>query len=141
MKTLLTTLGVLLLFGCGASAARAQCWYPYQAHFSYPYPVPCTPNSCPIPPPPAPDACGPGYYVVNCCGQVYGPNYYVYPPFPPFQGMVPTKLPPCPPGGNGNGNGNGGGNMMSAQQQYMMMQARFPSHPYARSPRDFYMKD
>src|SRR5438477_8550393 len=36
----------------------------------------------------APDACGPGYYSVGPCGMVYGPNYCVYPCFPPWQGAV-----------------------------------------------------
>ncbi len=62
--------------------------------------------------PQAPDMCGPGYYNANRCGQVYGPNYCVYPPFPPYSGMGPNM--------------NMGG-------------AQFPVHPFARSPRDFFM--
>src|SRR5207245_1571567 len=33
----------------------------------------------------APDACGPGYYNAGPCGMVYGPNYCLYPCFPPWQ--------------------------------------------------------
>jgi hypothetical protein len=99
MKAIVSGLSVLVLSGLLASSAQAQCCYIY--------------------PPPAPDMCGPGYYAVNCGGQVYGPNYNVYPPFCPFQGMVPA---PQPPGGGGG-------------------MAAFPTHPFARSPRDYFMID
>ena len=109
MKTLLTTLGVLLLLGTGASVAQAQ---------QYPWPCAKTPPVyCPVPPLRAPDACGPGFYAPNQFGMVYGPNFNVYPPFPPFQGMLP--IPSCP----NNGGGSPG----------------FATHPFLRSPRDFYM--
>jgi hypothetical protein len=75
---------------------------------------------CYAPIPQAPSACYPTTYNLNCCGLVY-PLYCPYPPFPPFQGMVPGPPQPC---------GNGGGGLGSPV---------FPSHPYARSPRDFYM--
>ena len=84
------------------------------------YPFPCAkpgPCYCPVPPLRAPDACGVGFYAPNCVGAMYGPNYNVYPAFAPFQGMLP--FPQCPNGGNG-----GGG---------------YTSHPFLRSPRDFYM--
>ncbi len=61
---------------------------------------------------PAPDACGPGWYNTNCCGAVYGPNYCVVPPFMPWNGALPTPQ-------------RGG--------------PAYPSHPYARSPRDYFM--
>jgi hypothetical protein len=64
-------------------------------------------------PAPCPPAYHPGYW-----GSGYSPNY-CNPPFPPFQGMV--WAPP-------NAGGNGGN-------------AAFPTHPFARSPRDFYMID
>lgn len=82
-------LGALLLLS--ETQAQAPCYYPRI--------------------PQAPDACGPGFYCVNACGTVYGPNHCVYPPFPPFQGMV--FGPPCSP--------------------------LFPTHPFARSPRDYFM--
>ena len=72
---------------------------------------------CPLPIPPAPDACGPGFYCANECGQVYGPNYCVYPPFPPFQGMLPVP--------------------QSAQAAPTL----FGHHAFIRGPRDFYMVD
>jgi hypothetical protein len=62
----------------------------------------------------APDALGPGYMCYNYCGCPYGPNYCLRPPWPPFQGMI---LPPNPNG------------------------PQFPTHPYARGPRDFFMQD
>jgi hypothetical protein len=74
---------------------------------------------CYVWPPSAPDMCGPGFYSANCYGLVYGPGYSVQPPFPPFQGMV---FGPKAPGG--------GGGMPT-----------FPSHPFARSPRDYFMID
>jgi hypothetical protein len=78
--------------------------------------------------PQAPDACGPGHFAPNCCGQWYGPNYCLRPCYPPFNGLLPR-----PGNGNGNGNGNGaaGGPGIPA----------FPMHPCARSPRDFFMQD
>jgi hypothetical protein len=77
------------------------------------------PNPCCVPyVPTAPDACGPGYYAANCYGQVVGPNYNLYPNFGPWNGALfpPSQASP----------GCGG-------------QAGFPTHPFARSPRDFYM--
>lgn len=61
---------------------------------------------------PAPDMCGPGFYSTNCCGVPYGPNYCVTPPFPPFNGARPC-----------------------------VNHAKFPTHPFARSPRDYFMLD
>jgi hypothetical protein len=113
-----------------------------------------------------PDACGPGWYNMGHCGMVYGPNYYVVPPWLPFNGMLPGKQ---------------GDNLMCAKQgipPWHVAQARaagmipgtpappqnfprapgtpftpptpphpdqplgpgiYPSHPYVRSPRDFFM--
>jgi hypothetical protein len=65
----------------------------------------------------APDACGPGFYAAGPYGMVYGPNYYLRPPWPPCQGG---------PGGPGGFGGPGG-------------PAAFPTHPFARGPRDFFM--
>jgi len=60
----------------------------------------------------APDACGPGFICSNYCGCPYGPNYCLRPPWQPFNGIRP------------NLNNNG---------------PMFGTHPYARSPRDFFM--
>ncbi|MSR30068.1 MAG: hypothetical protein EXR99_01055 [Gemmataceae bacterium] len=64
---------------------------------------------------------GNGFYYANCNGMVYGPNYYLRPPFPPFNGLLPEM---------NNCNKPAGFPGMS-----------FPSHPFARSPRDFFMVD
>jgi hypothetical protein len=77
---------------------------------------------CYIAPPQAPDMRNPGVYYSNPYGVVYGPNYYVQPCFPPFQGML---LGP-PNGANGS---------------LMTLMGAFPRHLYARSPRDFFMYD
>lgn len=66
---------------------------------------------------PAPGACGPGCYNGNYGGAVYGPSYWMNLPPMPFNGMLPPMQ---------NVNGN---------------QFGFPTHPYARSPRDFFMLD
>ncbi len=64
--------------------------------------------------PPAPDACGQGFYCTNQYGMTYGPNYYLRPPWEPFNG-VPPRL-PCNTGCG-------------------------PCGPWFRSPRDFFMMD
>jgi hypothetical protein len=66
---------------------------------------------------------------VNAWGQVYGPNYWLQPPYLPFNGMIFARQGGCAggpggPGGAGPGGPGGPG---------------YPSHPYARSPRDFFM--
>jgi hypothetical protein len=82
---------------------------------------------CYYPPiPQAPDMCNPGYFWTSVCGMSYGPSHCVYPPYAPFQGMV-TPPPPC----RGPGAGPGGPGAMGSPT--------FPTHPYARSPRDFFM--
>jgi hypothetical protein len=82
----------------------------------------------------APDMSGPGFYVVDDCGCVWGPVHCVYPPFPPFQGVVP-----CPPGKAlqaAQGAGGAGGAGAHAGQQ---LTGIYPTHPYVRGPRDFFM--
>jgi len=80
----------------------------------------------------APDACGPGFYYIDCYGTLWGPNYCLYPCFPPFQGFVPGQRPAqgphpaMPPMYGQSTPGNGG-------------TPSFPSHPFARGPRDFFM--
>ncbi len=74
----------------------------------------------------APDACGPGYWCTNNCGMPYGPSYCLYPAFPPYNGERP-----CLPG---KGRPAVYGATPPAQGP-----AGFPNHPYARSPRDFFM--
>src|SRR5260370_41603433 len=105
MKKLVT---VAALFALAAAVAPAHAQYP-----------------CP---PQAPDACGPGYYNANACGAVYGPNYDLYPCFPPFNGMVFGPPRPGMPGYPGHpgapGYPPGAGPGMPS----------FPTHPFARSP-------
>jgi hypothetical protein len=105
VKAMAPLAGILLLL---VSAARLPAQYP---------------QPCPPVVPQAPDARWPGYYCINPCGQWYGPNHCVYPPYLPFQGMV------LPPRNCGNGGMMGGGS------------PSFPTHPFARSPRDFFMVD
>jgi hypothetical protein len=95
MKATLPWLAAVLITMAVGSLAQADPYYYY----------PCRPQ--------APDVCsGMGYYCTNYCGAVYGPNYCVYPPFPPFNGFRPNLDSGC---------------------------AKFPSHPFAHGPRDFFM--
>src|SRR5262249_41263321 len=57
-----------------------------------------------------------GSSCTNGRGMVYGPIFSVLPPFQPFQGYLPGMSASCPPQG-----------------------PNFPSHPYARGPRDYFM--
>lgn len=68
----------------------------------------------------APDACGPGFYLLCPNGQTVGPNYCLRPCFEPFQGIRPPVA--CVNG------------QFTAQGT-----AQYPYHPWARSPRDFFM--
>jgi hypothetical protein len=111
MRTPARCLAALLCACLSASFAHAQCYSP--------------------PPPrcvPAPDACGPGFYTWCPDGSYLGPNYYLRPPWEPFNGILPQRghggAPIAPKLG-----GLGG-------QKPMVI---FPTHPYARSPRDFFM--
>ena len=72
-----------------------------------------------VPLPQAPDARGPGFYAACPNGGLYGPNYCLRPPTEPFQGPMFLV---------GQNQNMGQGNMGS-----------FPSHPYVRGPRDFFM--
>jgi len=105
MKATLSWLAALVLAVTACSVARANP-YPY---YYPPYPQ-------------APDACGPGYFCTNYCGAVYGPNYCLRPPFPPFNGFRPCYSSPGQEGGAGGMPG-------------------YPVHPFAHSPRDFFMVD
>jgi hypothetical protein len=79
----------------------------------------------PPPHPYAPDACGPGYYCSHPCGMVYGPNYCLQPCGLPFNGLLVAPQPRAPRGAPME-EGYGG-------------PPSFPTHPYARGPRDFFM--
>ena len=97
---------------------------------------------------PAPDACGPGWYAPGPQGMVYGPNYYLVTPWAPHNGFRPG----CPPsGGGGNGNMPQCPNAMGmpgmppgmlpqpGQAGQAMQQNAYPTHPFVRGPRDFFM--
>ncbi len=73
--------------------------------------------------PKAPDMMGPGFYYTNCYGTTYGPNYYVVPPFAPISGPLPIP----------------GAGFCANSKSFPGMS--FPSHPFARSPRDYFMVD
>jgi hypothetical protein len=109
MRVTLPWLGVFLGLALAAPAAKAQCFVPYI--------------------PKAPDMCGPGNYGTNWAGLYYGPNYCVYPPFPPYQGELPG---PC-----ARGAGPAAG--LPGIPGQMGGPLTFPSHPYARGPRDYFM--
>jgi hypothetical protein len=111
MRSTLTWLGVLLGVAFLAPAANAQCCY-----------IPYIPT--------APDACGPGAYGPNWAGLYYGPNYCLFPPFRPYQGELlgPAGRPAGAPGGPGAPPIPGFNGPVT-----------FPSHPFARGPRDFFM--
>ena len=81
----------------------------------------------------APDACGPGYYMTNPCGATYGPCYNLRPPFPPVGGLPPVVQ-------QGSAGGGGGGAAAMGPQGPSGI-AAFPSHPFARGPRDYFMED
>jgi len=116
MKATIASLGALLLAGLVSAPAHAQ--YP-----GYP------PQYIGGPRPPAPDACGPGFIDLNCCGCPYGPNYCVRPPWEPFNGLRPSLQGPA-------GAGQLAGLPMQGRAPAI---ASFPTHPFARSPRDFFM--
>ena len=109
MRASLTFAGVLLVAAFAAPAAHAQCYVPYI--------------------PKAPDACGPGNFGTNYNGLYYGPNYCVFPPFPPYNGMLPG---PCAPAAGAPGVGYGSLPGVNGP-------VTFPTHPYARGPRDYFM--
>jgi hypothetical protein len=122
-----SALGALLLFG-SVCAANPPWGNPLTGQ---PYPT-------------APDACGPGFYVVGPYGMVYGPNYYLVPPWAPVGTCIPTAYGQCKPGvaqpsqplpafspATGKIEFPNPG---PAQQKQV-----YPTHPFVRSPRDFFM--
>jgi len=106
-----------------ASQASAQCYY--------------------IAPPTAPDMRNPGYYYQNCYGVIYGPNYWVRPPFPPYQGVIPgppkQQQGPHPMAQYAKNPEE----FQKAMEMYYKQQSfgGFPRHLWARSPRDYFMYD
>ena len=123
MRTTARWLATLLCAGLAGSFAHAQ--------YNPPIPPQCVP---------APDACGPGFYTFCPDGTYLGPNYYLRPPWEPFNGMRPTK-PGGPPmaGIPGQYGMPGGPKLPPLGGPAQLPMVVFPTHPYARSPRDFFM--
>ncbi len=111
MKAVSIFLGVLLAAALAASTANAQNFGPYVMQ--------------------APDCCGPAYYAPNWYGLYYGPNYHLNPGYGPYNGPV-DQARFNRTGGFGPGGPGGFG---------VAPPLSFPTHPYARSPRDFFMAD
>jgi hypothetical protein len=132
MKATCTWSGVLLLAGF-ASLAHAG--------------GPACAQALNIPLPQAPDAMGPGFYWTCPNGTTYGPNYCLRPYAPPWNPVAAAQAarqcvypgypnpPGCPPGMAAPGMGFPG---MPGGKGGI---AVFPTHPFARSPRDFFMAD
>ena len=110
MKATILWAGALLATALAASLASAD---PY-----------CSPVFH-VPLPPAPDACGPGFYTVGPCGMVYGPNYWLRPPWEPFNGYYSPPYKGAP--------------MAAGPGLPGPLPVKFPTHPYVRGPRDFFM--
>jgi hypothetical protein len=127
MKSLLTSLSVLLLLA--ATAHPASAWFKHKKKDGCAGTDDCGqgcgPQMC------GPQGCGPQAYGPHCgvpfappgppvMPQGYGwappPGLFGPPPFPPFQGVLPA--------------GNRGPQISGCP---------LPQHPYARSPRDFFM--
>src|SRR5262245_47996191 len=128
MKPLLTALAALLLLATTADSALA--WHKHkkqdacapqgdcgqgcgaQPYGFQPYGQQAYGPHCGVPfPPPAPPVMPQGYNGWGPPPGVFGP-----PPFPPFQGVLPA-----------------------ANRGPQISGCAMPQHPYARSPRDFFM--
>lgn len=96
----------------------------------------------------APDACGPGFFLTSPQGVTFGPNYYLRPPWPPENGVRPDfyrlggaqqmyrGAPHQPIGPGGLPPIQSLPHLPGKQGNPMVT---FPNHPFARSPRDFFM--
>jgi hypothetical protein len=81
--------------------------------------------------PQAPDVCNtPGSYCTHPCGMWYGPNKYLRPCGLPFNGLLPAPA-QCVPGFPSAMPAAGPGGPLNSPV--------FPTHPYVRSPRDYFM--
>jgi hypothetical protein len=115
-------------------------------------------TKCPYPQ--APDTYNSGFYLVDWCGRVTGPHYYLMPPCPPFNGVLPARggqgsAPQGMPGSHGPYGAVQPFGPMQAFQPFGQFQAMtpmgapphgpplgggaYPVHPFTRSPRDFFM--
>jgi len=114
MKATVSCLAALLVALACSDAARAQ-----QPCYAGQFAGSQTPIGCPPSPPPGPYGGMMGGAMMGGAmmggGMMGGPNGGPNPPRPPFNGMLPYQ-----------------------SQSRMPM---FRTHPYARSPRDFFMID
>jgi hypothetical protein len=122
--------GALLLAGVAASLAHAQ---PCSPALNRPYAQ-------------APDACGPGFYWTCPNGTVYGPNYYLRPAPVPYMPLCPPGQAPQYPNQPGFGQPGPLGypglpGLPGLAGHGQRPTAIFPTHPFARSPREFFMVD
>jgi hypothetical protein len=140
MKATYVWPGALLLAGAMASLAHAQVLrYPCSPVYERPLPT-------------APDCRGPGFFYTCPRGTTYGPNYYLRPWWDPTTPICPQARPGqpgCIPGmpgqlapppaypGMAGMPGMQGVPGAPARQATLV----FPTHPFARSPRDFFMVD
>jgi len=126
MRNVLAGAGLLIGLVLLAESARAQCTYPAPPPLPPTPPYPMGPCKYPVIGPfvpSAPDMNRPSFVGYDYCGNQY---VGVYPPFAPWNGALP---PPCNgAGGAGAGAGAGAGGP-----------GVFATHPFARSPRDFFM--
>jgi len=81
-----------------------------------------SPYYLPSYPSPGPTMSGPACFGGNYGGQVYGPYYSINPPWAPWNGFRPCL--------NDQGQGQSGNGV-----------AGFNMHPFAHSPRDYFMED
>jgi hypothetical protein len=111
MRGFLPGLGAVLLAGLAVGTASAQ---------NYPG---CLP--------PAPNGCGAGYCAPSESWGNYGPDLSsACPGVPPVSGVPPFSV-PLP------GHASWFGSLFHHQRGF----ATFATHPYARSPRDYFMVD
>ena len=116
MKNLLLIFGASAALGLTATLVYAGQYPPYS---------PFAPGGLQ-----APDACGRGFYAPNASGLWFGPNYWLQPGFCPFGGPV------GPPGGFPGAGMFGGGAGFGQGPPSIPI---FPTHPFARGPRDYFM--
>lgn len=141
MKTLLIGSATLILAVVSSIPAQAQVVWCSPA-LNRPLGVAPSPSNMP------------GFYWYNYQGMRYGPSYCLRPPFCPEGGVGPGKIVKTAQGQAFTvGHPIQGQQMMitpQGQQFYQPVypghgaygqgaQMVFPSHPYARSPRDFFM--
>jgi hypothetical protein len=153
MKATFATIGALLPLAFLPAFTQA-CTPCYVCSPVFHVPLPVAPSLC--------NTTGCYYALPDFRGEltVYGPNYYLRPPCPPFNGMLPGNMgnairpAAMPPGGMPPGYGPPPGMMpyppmppMPGMENLSVPRYSgpanptvvFPYHPHVRSPRDFFM--